>query len=89
MILKSETYNFHRLDLTRQAGFIVTTSTGRSEAGRTLSQRLSRLSRKPERSWTTKLRGREINSHDGGRVCRSRNQKNRHAAVSPKSDQVY
>ena len=24
MILKSETYNFHRLDLTRQAGFIVT-----------------------------------------------------------------
>jgi hypothetical protein len=23
-ILKSETYNFHRLDLTRQAGFIVT-----------------------------------------------------------------
>ena len=23
MILKSETYNFHRLDLTRQAGFIV------------------------------------------------------------------
>ena len=24
MILKSETYNFHRLDLTRQAGFTVT-----------------------------------------------------------------
>jgi hypothetical protein len=24
MILKSETYNFHLLDLTRQAGFIVT-----------------------------------------------------------------
>jgi hypothetical protein len=24
MILKSESYNFHRLDLTRQAGFIVT-----------------------------------------------------------------
>jgi hypothetical protein len=24
MILKSETYRFHRLDLTRQAGFIVT-----------------------------------------------------------------
>ena len=24
MILKSETYNFHRLDLTWQAGFIVT-----------------------------------------------------------------
>ena len=24
VILKSETYNFHRLDLTRQAGFIVT-----------------------------------------------------------------
>ena len=24
MILKSETYKFHRLDLTRQAGFIVT-----------------------------------------------------------------
>lgn len=24
MILKSETYNFRRLDLTRQAGFIVT-----------------------------------------------------------------
>ena len=24
MILKSEIYNFHRLDLTRQAGFIVT-----------------------------------------------------------------
>jgi hypothetical protein len=24
MILKSETYNFHRFDLTRQAGFIVT-----------------------------------------------------------------
>jgi hypothetical protein len=24
MILKSENYNFHRLDLTRQAGFIVT-----------------------------------------------------------------
>ena len=24
MILKSETYNFHRLDLTSQAGFIVT-----------------------------------------------------------------
>ena len=24
MILKSETYNFHRLDLTRQVGFIVT-----------------------------------------------------------------
>ena len=24
MILKSETHNFHRLDLTRQAGFIVT-----------------------------------------------------------------
>src|ERR1035437_10996573 len=24
MILKSETYNFHRLDLARQAGFIVT-----------------------------------------------------------------
>jgi hypothetical protein len=24
MILKSETYNFHRLDLTRQNGFIVT-----------------------------------------------------------------
>ena len=24
MILKSETYNFHRLDLTRQSGFIVT-----------------------------------------------------------------
>jgi hypothetical protein len=24
MILKSETYHFHRLDLTRQAGFIVT-----------------------------------------------------------------
>ena len=23
MILKSETYHFHRLDLTRQAGFIV------------------------------------------------------------------
>ena len=25
MILKSETYNFHRIDLTRQVGFIVTT----------------------------------------------------------------
>jgi hypothetical protein len=24
VILKSETYNFHRLDLTRRAGFIVT-----------------------------------------------------------------
>jgi hypothetical protein len=24
VILKSETYNFHRLDLTRQVGFIVT-----------------------------------------------------------------
>ena len=24
MILKSETYHFHRLDLTRQVGFIVT-----------------------------------------------------------------
>jgi len=24
VILKSETYNFHRFDLTRQAGFIVT-----------------------------------------------------------------
>ena len=24
MILKSETYHFHRLDLTRQAGFIAT-----------------------------------------------------------------
>jgi len=24
MVLKSETYHFHRLDLTRQAGFIVT-----------------------------------------------------------------
>jgi hypothetical protein len=24
MVLKSESYNFHRLDLTRQAGFIVT-----------------------------------------------------------------
>jgi hypothetical protein len=24
VILKSEIYNFHRLDLTRQAGFIVT-----------------------------------------------------------------
>jgi len=24
VILKSETYNFHRIDLTRQAGFIVT-----------------------------------------------------------------
>jgi hypothetical protein len=24
MIPKSETYNFHRLDLTRQAGFVVT-----------------------------------------------------------------
>ncbi len=24
MILKSETYNFHRLDLTRQTGFVVT-----------------------------------------------------------------
>jgi hypothetical protein len=24
MILKSETYHFHRLDLTRQSGFIVT-----------------------------------------------------------------
>jgi hypothetical protein len=24
MIIKSETYHFHRLDLTRQAGFIVT-----------------------------------------------------------------
>ena len=24
MILKTETYNFHRLDLTRQAGFVVT-----------------------------------------------------------------
>jgi hypothetical protein len=24
MILKSESYNFHRLDLTRQGGFIVT-----------------------------------------------------------------
>jgi hypothetical protein len=24
MILKSETYNFHRFDLTRQGGFIVT-----------------------------------------------------------------
>ena len=24
MILKSETYHFHRLDLTRQAGFVVT-----------------------------------------------------------------
>ena len=24
MIFKSETYNFHRLDLTRQVGFIVT-----------------------------------------------------------------
>ena len=24
MILQSETYNFHRLDLTRQAGFVVT-----------------------------------------------------------------
>jgi hypothetical protein len=24
VILKSETYNFHRLDLSRQAGFIVT-----------------------------------------------------------------
>ena len=26
VILKSETYNFHRLDLTRQAGFLVTVS---------------------------------------------------------------
>jgi len=24
VILESETYNFHRLDLTRQAGFVVT-----------------------------------------------------------------
>jgi hypothetical protein len=24
MIIKSETYHFHRLDLTRQAGFVVT-----------------------------------------------------------------
>jgi hypothetical protein len=28
VILKSETYNFHRLDLTRQAGFIVTDEDG-------------------------------------------------------------
>jgi hypothetical protein len=30
VILKSETYNFHRLDLTRQAGFIVTIYDGKA-----------------------------------------------------------
>src|SRR5262245_20197026 len=33
MILKSETYHFHRLDLTRQSGFIVTIYGGRAKAG--------------------------------------------------------
>mgnify|MGYP001794556178 CR=1 FL=1 len=35
MILKSESYNFHRLDLTRQAGFIVTVY---DEDGHTLAE---------------------------------------------------
>jgi hypothetical protein len=50
MVLKSETYHFRRLDLTRQAGFIVTTY---DEDG--LRQR--RPSRRRGRSSTTKSKG--------------------------------
>jgi hypothetical protein len=67
MILKSETYNFHRLDLTRQAGFIVTIY---DEDGLRLVETLPCLtppkpSRKRERLWTIGLRGRENNSSSG------------------------
>ena len=68
MILKLETYNFHRLDLTRQAGFIVTVY---DEDGLRLAatmpfstQLLARPSSKAERSSTIRLRDRENNSPD-------------------------
>ena len=68
MILKLETYNFHRLDLTRQAGFIVTVY---DEDGLRLvatmpfsTQLLARPSSKAERSSTIRLRDRENNSLD-------------------------
>ena len=58
VILKSETYNFHRLDLTRQAGLIVTVY---DEDGLKLATTVPfnpgpRRSRKRERSSTIKSR---------------------------------
>ena len=61
MILKSETYNFHRLDLTRQAGFIVTVY---DEDGLRLAETmpfstLPEHSRKHDGSSTTRSKARE------------------------------
>ena len=57
VILQSETYHFHRLDLTRQAGFIVTIydedGLRLAATQRCRSQPLSKPLGKRERSWTT------------------------------------
>ena len=67
MILKSETYHFHRLDLTRQAGFIVTIydEDGLSSLPQRRSLLPPKLSARRERSSTIKSRDRE-NRGDGG-----------------------
>jgi hypothetical protein len=67
MIFKSETYHFHRLDLTRQVGFIVTIY---DEDGLRLAATMPfstppKPSRKREKSSTTRLRDRENNSSSG------------------------
>jgi hypothetical protein len=63
VILKSETYNFHRLDLTRQAGFVVTVcdEDGLKLAATTHVQHLPRLLRKREKSSITKSKVQEKN----------------------------
>jgi hypothetical protein len=63
VILKFEIYNFHRLDLTRQAGFIVTVydEDGLKLALRTHAQPLPRRLWKREKSSITKSRVQERN----------------------------
>src|SRR5262249_31175988 len=60
MILKSETYHFHRLDLT-------TMKTGSGWQRRRRSELPSKPSSKRERSSTTRLRARENSSPDRGK----------------------
>ena len=69
MILKSETYNFHRLDLTRQVGFVVTIY---DEDGLRLAATTPCATRggpKPSRqraiSWMARSKDRENNSRSG------------------------
>jgi hypothetical protein len=61
VILKSETYNFHRLDLTRQAGFIVTVcAVSDQNAAMPRTQRCATSGRQPNTRLPESLRCRSL-----------------------------